>query len=415
MNQTLAAPTPLRGEAAIPVPGRLPVALALATTLGSLAFVTPPPMFPAMSKSLGVGVPLLGLVMATMLLAGALLSLITGPLADRHGPRRLLAVGAVSATGCLLGFALAPGYGALLAVALLGGLANATLPGLSQAIARTALDGAARQRAIGWITAGGAAPAIVGVPLLTLTGDLAGWRVAFLVAGGAAAGIAWFLVSALPPGLRSGLAPSGHGSLVQAWLPPLRHRPTVRVFGITVLRSITWYGLLAYLATYLDREVGLGARGIGVVYMIGGGAYFAGSILSGRLLAHLPARLVIGVANTIVALVVLALFGGTQRPEIALALIVLASFAGAASQVGTVTLLSTTGVGGAGTVMTLNGALMNLGTATGGALGGALLASGGFRALAAVMPIFALATLPLLARRSGHPAAALATPTGRDI
>ena len=45
---------------------------------------------------------------------------------------------------------------------------------------------------------------------------------------------------------------------------------------------------------------------------------------------------------------------------------------------------------GAGTTMTLNGSLFNLGAAGGSAIGGVLLALSGYQALAIGLPIFAL-------------------------
>ena len=45
---------------------------------------------------------------------------------------------------------------------------------------------------------------------------------------------------------------------------------------------------------------------------------------------------------------------------------------------------------GAGTTMTLNGSLFNLGAAGGGAIGGMLLALSGYEALAIGLPIFGL-------------------------
>jgi predicted MFS family arabinose efflux permease len=55
----------------------------MATFLASITFIAPAPFFPAMARDLGVGVPLLGQVVAVMLLLSALLGLIAGPLADR--------------------------------------------------------------------------------------------------------------------------------------------------------------------------------------------------------------------------------------------------------------------------------------------------------------------------------------------
>jgi predicted MFS family arabinose efflux permease len=67
------------------------------------------------------------------------------------------------------------------------------------------------------------------------------------------------------------------------------------------------------------------------------------------------------------------------------------------------TLLTTATPTGAGTTMTLNGSLFNLGAAAGSAIGGALLALSGFQALAIGLPLFSLAAA-LLSRSSSPPA-----------
>jgi predicted MFS family arabinose efflux permease len=62
--------------------------------------------------------------------------------------------------------------------------------------------------------------------------------------------------------------------------------------------------------------------------MIGGSGYFAGSLLAGRLLAHWPARPLIGITSTALAIAVLVMYGFVQHSTLAVALIVLAAFAG---------------------------------------------------------------------------------------
>jgi predicted MFS family arabinose efflux permease len=63
-----------------------------------------------------------------------------------------------------------------------------------------------------------------------------------------------------------------------------------------------------------------------------------------------------------------------------------------------VTLLSAEAPGGSGTVMVLNGALTNLGAAGGGALGGILLAIGGYSTLGIGLGVIGVSTVMLLVR-----------------
>ncbi len=392
----LSQPVSRAGTRALPV--RLPLALALASFLSSLAFMAPPPLFPAMSRDLGVGIPMLGQLMTAMLLVGAVISLVTGPMADRHGLRRLLVIGAAAAALGLVGFGAAPTYLLLMLPAALGGLANATLPGLSLAVARLTLDGEARQRAIGWATAGGAGSAVIGVPLVSLVNEAAGWRAAFLAAGVAATAMAAFVASAIPRDMPNPEECAGPRTLLGAYAPLLRHHKTMRLYGVTILRSVAWFGLLGYFGAFLSERIGLDAAGIGLVYMLGGTAYVGGSLGAGVVLALVPPALAIRASNLAIALAIGLMFSLPIGAAHAAALLMLAGFAGALSWVATVTLLGTCSPAGTGTTMALNGALTNFGAAGGGALGGVLLATGGYTSLGIWLPLFAIGSTLILGR-----------------
>src|SRR5919107_775867 len=118
-------------------------ALCLGMFVALLTFVAPAPFFPVMARDLDVGVPLLGQVVAAMLLVSAAIGLVAGPLADAYGHRRLILLGLVSAAICLFAFGLAPTFPVLLVGALAGGLANAAGSGPPLGGAGAGLPGAA--------------------------------------------------------------------------------------------------------------------------------------------------------------------------------------------------------------------------------------------------------------------------------
>lgn len=59
--------------------------------------------------------------------------------------------------------------------------------------------------------------------------------------------------------------------------------------------------MLTYLGALLEERFGLSTGEIGLVYMIGGSGYFAGSLAAGSPLARLPARPLVAVSNALVA------------------------------------------------------------------------------------------------------------------
>ena len=124
-------------------------ALCLGAFVASLVFIAPAPFFPVMADDLNVSIPLLGQVVAAMLLLSAVLGLAVGPLADRYGYRLLIVLGLSAACVSLLVFGLARTFSMLLAGSVAGGLADAAVLGPVLAVAGTYFVGAAARRALG--------------------------------------------------------------------------------------------------------------------------------------------------------------------------------------------------------------------------------------------------------------------------
>jgi DHA1 family inner membrane transport protein len=345
-----------------------------------------------MARDLNVGVPLLGQVVAAMLLVSAAIGLVAGPLADSYGHRRVILLGLVSAAICLFAFGLAPAFPVLLVGALAGGLGNAAVLGPSLAVAGTYFKGAEARRALGWTTACMAGSAIVGVPALTAVATLTGWRLAFMVAGAAVIGVVLVGAACLP---RDARAPAGRlrpETLLAAYRPLLRHGPTLRLYGVAVLRAICWFGLLTYFGAFLAQKLALSTGLVGIAYMLGGGGYFLGSVLSGGPLAQIPPRTLLVAGNVAMSLLMGLAFSAILGPLGTVAMLPLAGFAGAFGWVAVAALLTAGSPAGAGTTLTLHGSLFNLGAAAGGAIGGLLLAFAGYGALAIGLPIFGLSS-----------------------
>jgi predicted MFS family arabinose efflux permease len=366
-------------------------ALCLGTFAGLLTFVAPAPFFAEMARDLETSVPLLGQVVAAMLLLSALLGLVAGPMADRYGHRRLILLGQLAATLSFLIFGLAPTYPVLLLAALAGGFGNAAVLGPSMALTGIAFAGPRQRRALGWVTASMAGSAIVGVPLLSAFGGLAGWRAAFLIGAAVVAGIAAMGALWLPRAApHDGARPEWPG-LMAAYRPLLRHGPTLRLYGVAFLRAVCWFGMLTYFGAFLGQRLGLTTGQIGLAYMLGGSGYFLGSLATGGPLESIPPRLLLIAGNAVMAVLMGIAFSGYLGVWGTVAIMPLTTFAGAFGWVAVIALLTAVSPAGAGTTLTLHGSLFNLGAATGGALGGLLLALSGYGALAAGLPVFGLA------------------------
>ena len=383
---------------------RVLTALCAASFLAALNFFAPTPFYPAMARDLQTTVPLLGQVVTLLTLISAGLGLAVGPLADRYGYRWPLVVGVLAVAVNMLGTGLAPDYPVLLGLSVVGGLGDALVLGLTLAIAGTRFEGDARRRAIGWTIGALSSAPIIGVPLLTAIGGLAGWRAALVVAGLGGAAAAWFVAAALPPDGRRPTSPLRARALAAAYAPVLRHPPTLRLFGVAGLRAAWWLGLLTYLGAFLGDAVGLSTRQIGLVYTLAGGGYAAGSFAAGGRLGAVSPRASVAVSSVVAGLLVGPMLVLADA-WVSLPLLLAVSLAAAMSGVGVPALLAVESPAGAGTTMALNGSLLNAGSAGGAALGGVLIAVGGYDALALGLPVFAFAAAGLAwwpAARSGR-------------
>jgi DHA1 family inner membrane transport protein len=290
----------------------------------------------------------------------------------------------------MLVFGLATVFPMLFIASIAGALSEATVPGLTLAVAGTHFRGPASRRAIGWTVAAASTAPIVGVPLLTTISGIAGWRAGFLVGGGMALVILALVSAWLPEDSQRPEAAFRPRTLLDAYRPLLHNIGMRRLYGCSVMRSMCWFGMITYLGAALEDRFGLSTSEVGMVYMVAGSGYLLGSIVAGRALARVPVRPLVAVSNAIMGLLLTVAFAGIVDARIAIGLLPIAAFAGAVGWVGLTALLTSETPAGAGTTMVLNGSLYNLGAAAGAGLGGLLLGAGGVGALALGLPLFAL-------------------------
>jgi predicted MFS family arabinose efflux permease len=376
-----------------PGDGRMLVALCVASFLAALNFFATSPFYPVMADDLDTTVPLLGQVTTLMILVSTVLGLGVGPIADRYGYRWPLVIGVLAVALNMIGIGLAPSYYVLLFLSVAGGLADALVFGLPLAIAGVRFSGAAQRKAMGWTIGSLSSGSIIGTPILTSIGSIASWRVALVSAGIAAGGGAWFIFRSLPNDSRQPTDSFHIREIGQAYMPLLRHRPTLRLYGTTVLRAVTWIGLITYLGAFLADELGLNTRNVGFVYMTSGIGYALGSVVGSKALAFSP-RLIVAASCLIAGLAVGALLL-VSSVVLAIVLVVLASLISALAGIGLASILANESPVGTGTTMVLNGSMMNLGSAGGALLGGVFISLGGYHALGIGLPLFSVAAAVL--------------------
>lgn len=373
---------------------RVLAVLCVASFLSALNFFATSPFYPEIADDLGTSVPLLGQATTLMILVSVACGVVVGPLADRYGFRWPLVIGVLAIAVNLIGTGLAPVYPVLLGLALAGGLADAIVFGLPLAVAGTLFAGDAQRRAMTWIIGSMSVAPTVGVPAMTALGDAAGWRNALLVTGALTLGAAWLTAVSLPRDHARSAAHLRVSEVVAAYAPLLHHRGIVRLYAATALRGITWFGLLTYLGAFLKEEIGLSGSQAGLVYAATGSGYLLGGVVSSRLGFASPRTLLIAAYATAGVTVGVLLLAADVWVAVALLTATsVASFIGGLAQA---SLLTRETPAGSGTTMVLNGSAINLGAAVGAAVGGGLLALGGYQALGLGLPVFAFVAAGLV-------------------
>ena len=104
-----------------------------------------------------------------------------GPLSDSLGRRPIALAGLLLIAGSLIGSALAPNFGVLLALRILTGLGAGTLPPTLVGAISDVISPERRARAVSSLLAVGLMASVVSVPAIAVLADWGGWRFAFIV------------------------------------------------------------------------------------------------------------------------------------------------------------------------------------------------------------------------------------------
>lgn len=259
-------------------------------------------------------------------------------------------------------------------------------------------SGDERRRAMSWVIAGVSCGPIIGVPFLTLVAAISDWRVSFLALALVALLVLALQWTVLPRGQTSyDGAPFRVSSLLAAYRPLLSSRPMLAIYTAHFTRVIAWVGIMTYLTAYLRVQFGLSEGEIGWAVMTVGAGYFAGSLLAGGRLGNIPLRPLYVLSTALMGAALLAALTVQAGPAGTIGLTIVAAICASASFVCQTTLLANETPAGRSTTMSLNSTFFGLGSAGGGAAGGALIALGGYSTLAIGLAGFALLSAGIMA------------------
>jgi len=335
-------------------------------------------------------------------IAAFVLALLTGVLSVRFSHKSLLLLGVLLMTVSALGCFLAEDFTSLLAFYSLSGAGYAIANPMTFTLVGEHFPLEKRPRAIGWIVAGGALAYVIGAPLIALMSGFGGWR--FPLLGFVLPILLTTLLTAFL-GLPSASASRGISSDMKAHLSfkeILMNRSAVACLIGDTLRSAAFVAILLYSMSFFRQRFLMPMELASLVLLGAASSYALGSLSTGRLVNRVGRR-----PSTVLT----ALLSGILTvsyvlvPHVSLSILSMLlgswSFGMLASSANSLSLEQLPRL--RGTMMSMDTAVLNIGSALGTMAGGLSLLSFGYEGMgsglgtvgiAAAMVFFLLAKDP---------------------
>ncbi|TQS26147.1 MFS transporter [Microbispora sp. KK1-11] len=303
-------------------------------------------------------------------------------------PRKGLALGLMLlfAAGSAIS-ATAPSYALLLAGRLVSSFSHAAFLALALVMATGVVPREKTGTAISAVASGFTVATLLGVPLGTLLGERAGWRIPFAVLTGLALAGVVLLAVVLPR------QPAPATRLLDE-IRVVTRRPVVLAIATTAAGFSGVATVFTYIAPLLTRVSGFSAAAVSGLLLAYGAGSFLGNLLAGRLTDKSVSATVRGVFGGLTGVLFLLPFAAVRQPSAVAAVLLLGLLATA-----TIAPLQGLILRHAGDAPTLavsaNVGAFNLGAAAGSAVGGLIVSAGALRWTGLAGAVLSLAGLAL--------------------
>lgn len=252
------------------------------------------PILPQIREDLGIAESLLGTLVSIYSLMLGVFAVISGPISDKIGRRRILLLGTGLMTVALVLHGFVLGYLSFLAVRSLAGVAGGVLSGAAVSYVGDYFPYNRRGWAIGWIMSGSAFGQIIGIPLGVLLAGEMGFRIpfeAFAVAMGITFILIWYKLPQPDVRLDEG---------------PLTVRKGLRQYGSILEREgvaagaagyfLMFLGVsvyVVYLPTWLEQHKGATSGDIATLFLVAGIANVLAGPQAGKLSDRVGRKVVV--------------------------------------------------------------------------------------------------------------------------
>lgn len=237
--------------------------LALAGFNAGISHRSVEPMLPKLAEEFGVSVSAASIVMTTYAFAYAASLLLQGPLGDRYGKLRVVAIGVALAGLASLGCALAWDLGSLAAMRLATGMFASASVALGMAYIGDVVPIGERQTTIAHFIAGSMLGQMLGPLVGGAFTDWMGWRISFALLGVVFLGVALILTVRTS----SGWAAARSGPFRPfAVYRSLWSRSAMRwLFAVGTAETLFFFGGYAFLGAFLKTRFDVSFTAVGLV------------------------------------------------------------------------------------------------------------------------------------------------------
>lgn len=352
------------------------------------------PLLPTLTHYYGITTSLSGFIVSTYAIGYMLSALLIGPISDRHDRKKILVGGLVVFTVATASCGLANTFAWMLITRFVAGVAAATAGPQIWAAIPVLFPRQQVVKVMGYATAGLAVAQIVGVPLGSYLAVWS-WRFPFFFVG-AIALILTLLVMRLMPSLNDAKAAPASESIYRQLIG---NHPVMKLLAAYLLFQTANFCGFAFIGTWFAKSFNLSVGAIGSFILLIGVGQFVGSLLGSRLVTWLgqPHAFLLEFILFIIGYVVLPFANSPLSATIILALIY--TIGGALLPLFMSTLQEHAGTARS-TISALANAVMYLGEAIGGVIGGVLIKQfAGFSGIATFTAVVAVLAMLLYAQQ----------------
>lgn len=352
------------------------------------------PLLPTLTHYYGITTSLSGFIVSAYAIGYMLSALLIGPISDRHDRKKILVGGLVVFTVATASCGLANTFAWMLITRFVAGIAAATAGPQIWAAIPVLFPRQQVVKVMGYATAGLAVAQIVGVPLGSYLAVWS-WRFPFFFVG-AIALILTLWVMRLMPSLNDAKAAPASESIYRQLVG---NHPVMKLLAAYLLFQTANFCGFAFIGTWFAKSFNLSVGAIGSFILLIGVGQFVGSLLGSRLVTWLgqPHAFLLEFILFIIGYVVLPFANSPLAATIILALIY--TIGGALLPLFMSTLQEHAGTARS-TISALANAVMYLGEAIGGVIGGVLIKQfAGFSGIATFTAVVAVLAMLLYAQQ----------------